>query len=146
MFLHVCVILFTGGVSRQGEPPPPQTRENPPPPRQGEPLPPGRPPPPGRENPPPLGSENPSRPGRLPPPDRQTPPGSRLQNTVYERPVRVLLECILVIVANSCQINDIKKRQTVSIHVKKYFSRVCIVQIIRHCINKTIGKTNEQET
>ena len=24
------------------------------------------------------------------------PPGSRLQNTVYERPVRILLECILV--------------------------------------------------
>ena len=30
------------------------------------------------------------------PPD-QTPPGSRLQHTVYERPVRILLECILLI-------------------------------------------------
>ena len=65
MFLHVCVILFTGGgVSRQ------------------TPLGPGRPPPdqadpPGRENPP--GS------GRHPP-----------QHTVNERPVRILLECILV--------------------------------------------------
>ena len=56
----------------QGEPP--RTRENPP--DQGEPLPgPGRPP---------LG------PGRTPP------PGRRLQHTVYERPVRILLECILV--------------------------------------------------
>ena len=27
---------------------------------------------------------------------RQTPPGIRLQHTVYERPVRILLECILV--------------------------------------------------
>ena len=29
-------------------------------------------------------------------PREQTPPGSRLQHTVYERPVRILLECILV--------------------------------------------------
>ena len=28
MFLHVCVILFTGGVSGQGEPPTPPGREN----------------------------------------------------------------------------------------------------------------------
>ena len=33
---------------------------------------------------------------RQPPWTRQTPPGSRLQHTVYERPVRILLECILV--------------------------------------------------
>ena len=33
-----------------------------------------------------------------PPPDQAdpTPPGSRLQNMVYERPVCILLECILV--------------------------------------------------
>ena len=31
-----------------------------------------------------------------PPRSRQPPPGSRLQHTVYERPVRILLECILV--------------------------------------------------
>ena len=30
------------------------------------------------------------------PPEQTTPPGSRLQHTVYERPVRILLECILV--------------------------------------------------
>ena len=44
-------------------------------------------------------------PGRETPPDQadtpldqaDTPPGSRLQNTVYERPVRILLECILVL-------------------------------------------------
>ena len=40
---------------------------------------------------------------QTPPPSRHTPPrsrpplpGSRLQHTVYERPVRILLECILV--------------------------------------------------
>ena len=31
-----------------------------------------------------------------PPPGPGTPPGSRLQHTVNERPVRILLECILV--------------------------------------------------
>ena len=30
------------------------------------------------------------------PPGWRTPPGSRLQHTVYERPVRILMECILV--------------------------------------------------
>ena len=58
--------------------------------------------PPGWRNPPdgePPRMENP--PGWRPPPDGEppqwrTPPGSRLQHTVYERPVRILLECILV--------------------------------------------------
>ena len=68
MFLHVCVILFTGGVSRQGEPPLAGR-----PPRQGDPP-------------------RADTPGTRPPP-----PGSRLQHTVYERPVRILLECILVL-------------------------------------------------
>ena len=36
-------------------------------------------------------------PGADPPRSRHPPPGSRLQHTVYERPVRILLECILVI-------------------------------------------------
>ena len=30
------------------------------------------------------------------PPGADTPPRSRLQHTIYERPVRILLECILV--------------------------------------------------
>ena len=54
-------------------------------PRQGELLPgPGRPPPRARQT---------------IPPTRQTipPRGIRLQNTVYERPVGILLECILVL-------------------------------------------------
>ena len=45
----------------------------------------------------------PPRPGRPPdqadpPRTRQTPPGTRHHHTVYEQPVRILLECILVIV------------------------------------------------
>ena len=93
MFLHVSVILSTGGVLQAGRPPwlgdhPPGTRQTPPAGR----TPPvaGRPPPrPGRL---PLGPGRPPQLGEPPPP----PPGSRLQNTVYERLVCILLECILV--------------------------------------------------
>ena len=126
MFLHVSVILSTGGVSgrenpparrhppRQGEPPtarrtprqvdPPQAGR---PPRQGDPQagrpPAGRPPlagrPPGRETPwarRPSSRETP--PGRGDPPGRETPQqGDPPWHTVNERPVRILLECILVI-------------------------------------------------
>ena len=38
----------------------------------------------------------PPGPGTHPPRNRQPPPGSRRQHTVNERPVRILLECILV--------------------------------------------------
>ena len=120
MVLHVCVILFTGGVSgqnppRQGEPPrtrqtPPGTRQTPlgpgrhppdqadPLPRQGEPPGPGRTPQ-TRETPPPdqadpLGPDPPDQ--ADPPGTGRHPPGRRLQHTVNERPVRILLECILV--------------------------------------------------
>ena len=53
--------------------------------------------PPGADTP---GSRHPPEqtpPGPDTPPD-QIPPGSRLQHMVYERPVRILLECILVAV------------------------------------------------
>ena len=66
IFLHLSVILFTGGGLPQwmlGYHPPEQT-------------------PPG------------SRPPREQTPPHSLPPGSRLQHTVYERPVRILLECI----------------------------------------------------
>ena len=109
VFTCVCDSVH-GGVSGQGDPPH-RTRENPPrsretprtrqtPPRPGR-----HPPDQGelprtRENP--LNQEEPPPgPGRTLPdqgePPTPTPsPGSRLQNTVYERPVRILLECILV--------------------------------------------------
>ena len=98
MFLQVCVCPQGGRVSASvhaGMPYPPRM-ENPPEwrtPLDGEPprmeTPPNAEPPPDGE--PPRDGE--------PPPDGGThtpPPRSRLQHTVYERPVRILLECILV--------------------------------------------------
>ena len=87
VFTRVCDSVHRGGLQAgrtplgQGDPPRP--RENPP--DQGDPPDQGEPPRPGR-----------------PPRTRETtpPPGSRLQNTVYERPVRILLECILVVSSN----------------------------------------------
>ena len=81
---------------------PPGTRQTPPdqgdtPWDQADPPGPGRPP--GTRQSPPQTRETPLGPGRPPsPPDQaDTSPGSRLQHTVYELPVRILLECILVI-------------------------------------------------
>ena len=96
MFLHVSVILFTGGVSKQGEPSHGPGRT---PLDQGEPPPPGPWRSPRDHGEPPWTRENPPGPWRTPPPSQgePPPPGSRLQNTVYERPVHILLECILVV-------------------------------------------------
>ena len=64
-----------------------------------------RTPPPGWRNPPGLDGEPPPRAGwrtppqagwRTPPDGEPPPPGSRLRHTAYDRPVRILLECILV--------------------------------------------------
>ena len=96
-------------------PPPPGTRQvHPPGTRQVHPPGPGRytPPGPGRYtplpdqvHPPRPGRYTPPGPGRYTPRTRYTPPGpgrytppqsSRLQNTVNDRPVRILLECILI--------------------------------------------------
>ena len=84
MFLQASVILSTGGVSASvhaGIPPPPRSRH---------PL--------GADTPP--GSRHPSREQTPPrantPRSRHPPPHSRLRHTVNERPVCILLECILV--------------------------------------------------
>ena len=45
------------------------------------------------------------------PPEQTPPPGSRLQHTVYERPVRILLECILVYFAFVENHVNCRKRQ-----------------------------------
>ena len=99
----------------------PRTRHTPPgpgrPPRPG--TPPGSRPPQTRQTPPrsrlqpggvclsacwdipPWTRQTPPHPhprNRQTPRTRQTPPGSRLQHTVNERPVSILLECILVII------------------------------------------------
>ena len=96
---HVSRILSTGG--RRGSAsvhagihPPDQPGRHPPGPARQ--IPPG----PARQTPPDQpGRHIPPGPARQtpPPPDQADPlPGSRLQHTVNERPVRILLECILV--------------------------------------------------
>ena len=85
MFLQVCVILFTGRDVWSG----PGGVRHPPPGRHPHQVrhPPGQTPP--RADTPP---------GQIPPPGQTPPPprSSRLRNTVNDRPVRILLECILV--------------------------------------------------
>ena len=66
---------------------------------QADPPGPGRPPrtrqtPPDQAEPPRIRQTPPDQ--ADPPRQTPTPPESRLQHTVYERPVRILLECILV--------------------------------------------------
>ena len=90
VFTRVCDSVHGGGVS-PGRENSRQTRQTPP--DQANPPGPGRPP---------WQGEPPPGPGR-PPRDQADPPlGSRLQNMVYEQPVHILLECILVIY---CDIN-----------------------------------------
>ena len=96
MFLQASVILLTGGgvYTPQDQTPPgadtPRTR----PPRADTP-PQSRHP--QNQTPPPEQTPPWTRPPRVDPPREQTPPpGSTLQHTVNERPVRILLECILV--------------------------------------------------
>ena len=116
MFLHASVILSTGGVSasvhagihnppQSRHPPSPGSKHTPPgadPPRDppGSRLPRADTPPTRADNPPsrhPLHSRHPlPPPGADTPREADTPPGSRLRHTVNERPVRILLECILV--------------------------------------------------
>ena len=109
------VILFTGGEGSgkvwKGElPHPPRAWRTPPPWRTPPgPDPPDQTPPlawraPLDQTPPQHGdplppNQTPPRHGEPPRPDTpgmETPPGSRLRHTVYDRPVRILLECILV--------------------------------------------------
>ena len=95
MFLQASVVLSTGGrVSASvhaGIPPGADTSQTRPPWTRH--TPPQEQPPRTRHHPPP-GSRHP--PWEAPPRSRHLPPGSRRQHTVNERPVRILLECILV--------------------------------------------------
>ena len=96
MFLHVSVILFTGGVSRQGEPPwtrqgepPPGPGREPPQTRQGAPLDQAGSPPWTRQGEPPQTRQgDPSGPGRPPPRlGRETPgPGRPLPDQAGRTP------------------------------------------------------------
>ena len=96
IFLHLSVILFTGGVSASVHagilhPPGVDTPLE-------QTLPQKQTPPPSRH----PTWEQTHTPGADPPRSRHPtwsrhpPPGSRLRHTVNERPVRILLECILV--------------------------------------------------
>ena len=96
----------------QADPPrpgrPPRTRQMPPRTRQMPPQTRQTPTPQTRQTPldqadTPLDQADPPDQADSPPRTRQTPPGSRLQHMVYERPVRILLECILVLVRDFCE-------------------------------------------
>ena len=123
IFSQACVknSVHRGGVPDQA-PPPDQAGTPLPPDQAGTPLPPDQagtppdqtPPPDHAGTPPdqagtptrpgryPPGTRHPPRPGRYPPGTRHPPgpdplpPNSRLRDTVNVRPVRILLECILV--------------------------------------------------
>ena len=105
IFLHLSVILFTGGMCLRQTPPQEQT----PPLEQTPPW--SRHPPwektPRRADTPPGADTHPRE--QTPPADTphvrhplgQTPHlGCRLRHTVNERPVRILLECVLVLKCN----------------------------------------------
>ena len=116
IFLHLFVILFTGGggfclnACWDTTPPdqiPPRIRHHHPPSDQTPPgsdttttprirHPPRSDPPPGSDTTPPPDQTHTPQDQADPPDQTPPPPGSRLQHTVYERPVRILLECILV--------------------------------------------------
>ena len=96
VFTGICDSVHRGGLPQcmLGYPPPPDQIPTPPRPDT----------PPDQTSPSPLDQTSPSpldqtppppRPGTPPPPRPHT-PGSRRQHTVNERPVRILLECILV--------------------------------------------------
>ena len=94
IFTPVCLSVHRGGVCASvlaGIPPPPEadTPQSRQPPRADTPP---------EQTPPPLDGLDTS-PGKqtTPPPADHPPPGSRHRHTVNERPVRILLECILVL-------------------------------------------------
>ena len=97
IFLHLSIIHSV----HRGDLPQFMLGYHPPPPPRSRPIPPhpGGRPCLGGDTPPradtPLGANTLPREQTPPPPSRH-PPGSRLQHMVYERPVRILLECIFV--------------------------------------------------
>ena len=115
MFLQASVILSTGGggvcLSAWWDPPWQQT------------------PPPGLD-PPPVQTPPRSR----PPPGADTPPGSRCQHTVNERPVRILLECILVHQNFTSKLTSIINLNTGPkelwvIQLLIFFSQLCLTRL-----------------
>ena len=115
VFTRVCDSVHRGGLWRT----PPDQADTPdqgePPQDQGE-------PPWDQADTPPGTRENPPGPMRTPPPRYQadTPPGRRLQHTVNERPVRILLECIV-------------PTYFFGMHMRRFF---CFVRV--DCLNTSI--------
>ena len=105
IFLHLSVILFTGGCLPQcmlgyhtppgADNPPPQSRH---PPSRHHP----KQTPTLEQTPPEQTPQGADTPPEQTPPWSRHPPGSRLQHTVNERSVRILLECILVVHRSTC--------------------------------------------
>ena len=119
--LPQCMLGYPPNPSPLGsDTPPDQTPTLPPWTRQ---TPPGRHPPWDQANTPPGPGRHPPRPGRHPP-GPGTPPGSRLQHTVYERPVRILLECILVFLIST--IFSLELRRPVVVGAMDDFERRCL--------------------
>ena len=76
------------------------------------------------------GPDIPPRTRQVPPRDQTTPPGnSRLRNTVNVRPVRILLECILV----SCNFMIARLKRLLCTHIIGF-----LIQLINFHSNKTI--------
>ena len=99
----VCLSACWDAICPRDQADPPRSGRPPPQIRQTPPLGPGRHPPRTRQTPPWDLADTPPGPGRhprdqadTPPGPGRPPPGSRLQHTVYERQVHILLECILV--------------------------------------------------
>ena len=111
--------------------------------------------PPGADTPwaDPLGADTPPEqtpPGADTPQEQTPPPGSRLQHTVYERPVRILLECILVSVCecslNICILIGGKDTQTLTAAIEWIwaFLHSETVGMLKHCpCNLTLQRTTK---
>ena len=70
-----------------------------------------------------------TRPDTPLPPCSRHPPGSRLQHTVYERPVSILLECILVsrfvpVLIRPCFYHYVQKC------FSKWFLSICVIKLL----------------
>ena len=104
---YTCLWFCSQGGS-PGSAPPGSGRENPP--RQAGRTPPDQADPPGQAGTPPRQAGRTPQPGRPPQPRQGEPPQTRQGeppwDTVYERPVRILLECILVF---SCSFRQIMR-------------------------------------
>ena len=117
MFLHVSVILLTGG-----------SPENPPPQDQGEPPPGSRRTPPDQADPPPGPRRTPPRPGRPPPGPRKTPPPQEEHCSIRSMSGRYASYWNAFLYWNFVYFNFMK-----SWNIIKYLP-VCVIKIYINCV------------